>query len=269
MPTYDSSIQSLRKVFRQGFIVQDVAEPLISFDGEASAARVREIMTAKRLEVAGVRKEGVVIGFVSRADLETGTCIGSVREFDESLIVLDSTPLGDLILRLKGVQRLFVSILGRIGGIVSRSDLQKPPVRMWLFGIVTLIEMRFARLIEELLPNEQWRQFLSDGRLQKAKHLRSERLRRRQDVSLLDCLQLSDKVTIVRRHPRLREMTQFESKRQLETMAKKLERLRNNLAHSQDIIAEDWETIVILADRLDFVLERENLAAERPAIDPA
>ena len=34
-----------------------------------------------------------------------------------------------------------------------------------------------------------------------------------------------------------------------------MEKLRNNLAHSQDIVTNDWETIVALAENLDDVLE--------------
>ncbi|MEE2936647.1 MAG: hypothetical protein VYA84_11700 [Planctomycetota bacterium] len=35
---------------------------------------------------------------------------------------------------------------------------------------------------------------------------------------------------------------------------KLLERLRNNLAHSQDIIADDWGTIVALSENFENVL---------------
>ena len=35
---------------------------------------------------------------------------------------------------------------------------------------------------------------------------------------------------------------------------KMLEKLRNNLAHSQDIIADDWETIVALSSNFEDVL---------------
>jgi hypothetical protein len=34
-----------------------------------------------------------------------------------------------------------------------------------------------------------------------------------------------------------------------------LENLRNSVAHSQDIVANDWETIVALAEQLDSVLD--------------
>jgi len=35
---------------------------------------------------------------------------------------------------------------------------------------------------------------------------------------------------------------------------KAVEALRNNLAHAQDIIARDWDTIVGLSENLDKVL---------------
>jgi hypothetical protein len=178
-----------------------------------------------------------------------------MRAFEDSQIILDSSSLVDLVLRFRDRRRLFVSLLGRVGGIVSRSDLHKPPVRMWLFGMVTLIEMRFSRLIEQFCPGDTWQQFLSAGRLQKASDLLAERIRRNQDLSLLDCLQLSDKAQIVARNPHLRSLTRFGSRRQMEEATKMLERLRNNLTHSQDIVTSDWETIVVLSENLDNVLE--------------
>jgi len=148
-----------------------------------------------------------------------------------------------------------VSVFGQVGGIVTRSDLQKPPVRMWLFGMVTIIEMRVTRMIEQNAPGEDWRQSLSDARLEKAEALLAERARRNQDLDLLDCLQFSDKCQIVARNETLRARTQYDSRRKLEDAAKRLERLRNNLAHAQDIVSTDWETLVELSENLDNLLE--------------
>ncbi len=255
MPLYSSTLQSLRKVFLQAFVVHDIAEPLVSFDDWTDVDKVREVMEAQRLEVVGVRQAGRVKGYLERKQLGTGTCGRYVQPFDERQVILDSSTLAELVPRLKEQRRLFVSILGRVGAIVSRSDLQKPPVRMWLFGMVTLIEIRFRRLIDQQYPEGQWREFLSEGRVQKAELLLAERQRRQQELNLLDCLQLSDKAQIVARSAELRSMTRFASRRQVEEAGKMLEKLRNNLAHSQDIIAHDWDTIVSLSEQLDAVLE--------------
>jgi len=120
--------------------------------------------------------------------------------------------------------------------------------------MITLIEMRFARLIGQLCPEDGWKQFLSEARVQKAEELLAERIRRDQNLELLDCLQFADKGQIVARNQDIRRLTQFQSRRQLEQVVKQLERLRNNLAHTQDIISTDWETIVLLAENLDSVL---------------
>jgi hypothetical protein len=254
MPLNASTVHSLRRVFQQGFVVHDIAEPLVSFDDWSPAEKVREFMESQRFEVVGIRKGGRVEGYVELEGIGNGLCAEYVKSFDETQVILDSTSLADLVLRLKTQRRLFVSILGRIGGIISRTDLEKPPVRMWLFGMVTLIEMRFSRMIERLCPDGSWKQFLSDGRTQKAEELLAERRRRNQQLDLLDCIQFSDKGQIFARNEHLRSLTQFESRRQIEDVFKRVERLRNNLAHAQDINS-DWDTIVQLSENLDRVVE--------------
>lgn len=90
-------------------------------------------------------------------------------------------------------------------------------------------------MIDECCPQESWRQYLSEGRIQKAVELQQERGRRGQSASLLDCLQFADKGQIVARDQRLRELTRFTSKTQVERFVAALQDLRNNLAHAQDI----------------------------------
>lgn len=115
--------------------------------------------------------------------------------------------------------------------------------------------MRFHRLIAERCPEEAWQQFVSPGRLQKAAELYDERSRRNQELSLLDCLQLSDKLQIVARNAELRSLTRFQSRRQINEATKMIEKLRNNLAHSQDIVSNDWDTIVVLSENIDNILD--------------
>lgn len=255
-----TSLHSLRRVFNDGFSAHDIAEPLISFDATAAAATVRSTMAEDARRVAGVREKGVVVSFMERPASDDGVCADYAEPFADTDVIPDSSSLAQVVMAMKDKTHLFVAVLGRVGGIITRSDLQKPPVRMWLFGMVTLIEMRFSRLIELALPDDGWRQFLSAGRIEKAESLLAERARRNQHVNLLDCLQFSDKGQIVARNERLRGMTQFDSRRQVEEAFKRVERLRNNLAHSQDIITTDWEVIVQLSENLDRILEGPKLS---------
>jgi len=250
-----STLHSLRRVFHDGFSVHDIAEPLISYGETVDAEQIGGLMTERKLAVIGVRRDGLVAGFAERDQLQPGPLTNSLQPFSPKHVVEDTTPLAEVILGLKDSPRLFVTIFGQVGGIVTRTDLQKPPVRMWLFGMVTLIEMRMTYRIGEHLTADEWRSYLSEGRLQKAEALLDERSRRDQSLELLDCLQFADKCQIIARDKHLREDSKFGSRRQLEETAKKLERLRNNLAHSQDILATDWEAVVELSENLDELLE--------------
>ena len=87
------------------------------------------------------------------------------------------------MLSLKDQRRLFGLIPGRVGGIVSHTGLPKPAVRMWLFGMVKRIEMRFSRLIEHYCRDEKWRQYLSKGVFRIAEALPEERIRRHPNLS--------------------------------------------------------------------------------------
>ena len=250
-----STHDNLHRVFQHGFTAQDIAQPLISCDAVTPAELVKVVMEQKGHAIAGVRTEGVISGVVAIGDLATGPCGAFACHIDEAEIVADMMPLAALILRLAKHPRLFVVSLGQIGGVVDRFDLLQPAARMWLFGMVTLIEMRFSRIIQLHCPGDSWRPYLSDGRIQKAAELLQERSRRNQQLTLADCLQFSDKTQIIARNSQLRKLTSFESRRQLVDVGKRLEKLRNNLAHSQDIVTNDWETIVALAENLDDVLE--------------
>jgi hypothetical protein len=248
----ESTIESLRRVFMEGFAARDIAEPLVSFDASTAASAVAELMDKRTFDVVGIRREGVVVGYVQRADLCGTTCGERVQVIDAP--ISDAASLADVVLGLVDSPRLFVQVLGTVGGIITSSDLQKPPVRMWLFGMLSLMEMRMSRLIELKCPGDSWKQYLSESRLQKAEALLEERKRRNQNLELIDCLQISDKGQIVARHEELRRLTQMQSRRQAEQVIRMLESLRNNLAHSQDIVSCDWETIVALCKDMERVI---------------
>jgi CBS domain-containing protein len=247
--------EGVRRIFAEGFRVADVAEPLASFDETTPAGDVGRFMDGANFDVVGVRRDGQVWGFVERPLTDTSPCGIAATPFEVPAVLPDSAPLSAAVSALAVAPRAFVTAFGRVAGIVTRADMLKPPVRMWLFGMVTLIELRYARLIEQFCPDESWRQYLSEGRLKKAEELLAERRRRHQDLTLLDCLQLSDKGQIVARDERIRRLTIFPSRTRAEEAVKMLEGLRNNLAHAQDIVSCDWDAIVRLSDHLDRALK--------------
>jgi hypothetical protein len=256
LPTDESfhRVDALLRVFTRGFSAAQIAEPLRSFEASTPAAEIADLMRQRGLGVVGLRHEGLVTGFFEVREDPPGSCSDHLRPFDEARVVPDSAPLDQVIQALDEEPRVFVRGFWQIAGVITRYDLQKAPVRMWLFGMLTLIEMRMTTQIEEHYPGESWSGYLSPARMETARQLLAERRRRNQDLELLDCLQFSDKAQIFARSQDLRDTTRYTSRKQLEKVAKVLQRLRNNLAHSQDIITTDWEAIVDLSTNMRQIL---------------
>jgi len=101
------------------------------------------------------------------------------------------------------------------------------------------------------LSHNSWQQALTDDRLEKAREIQTERQRRNVYCDLVDCLQLSDKAKILLQDPVSLDRLGMESKSVAKKTIKRLESLRNHLAHSQDIVTHDWPQIA----RLSMLIE--------------
>jgi len=259
--------QRLQRLFQESFRVGQICEALVSFDAETSSLSVRQTLERRGFRIAGLREGGVTVGYLLPADLpaDATPCGAFRREFAPEEIVGDHAPLADALARLADRDRLFVSAFGGVTGIVTWSDVQRPLVRMWLFGLVTLLEMAFTGLVEAFHPDDGWVRHLSPGRLKRAEELRAERLRLLPGGSIrrIDCLQLADKGQILLRDEETRRLLPWSSKEQGERALRRLGRLRDNLAHAQDIVTEDWPVILALAARLDRIIAA-GMAFARP-----
>lgn len=252
-----TSLQArMKRLFTEGFIAMDIADPLYSFDADKSAAEVKLFMKEKDLDIVGIRREGVNVGYVERQGLKRGSCSDHMHDFEKGQILPNAAHLPEVIAVLDEWKYCFITILGSVGAVITRNDLQKPPVRMWLFGMITIVEMFLLRMLEEKFPDNTWRGHLSSSRLKKAEMLKEERKRRNNPAKLIDCLQFSDKAQILMKDPEMLKESEFESRKEGVRGIKDLESLRNNLAHSQDIITYNWAAIVRMSQRLEKIMTR-------------
>jgi hypothetical protein len=173
------------------------------------------------------------------------------RCFKQDQVIDGEASLADVVYVLTHHDYCFVRVLDDIAGVICRGDMQKPFVRMWLFGFITFTEMLLRERILRRWPDESWTAHLSAARLQKAQALRDERRRRGQTCHLLDCVQFSDQAQILLTIPEELEAFGFESRSAAKRVIKEFESLRNNLAHAQDIVTYDWAQIARMTQRLE------------------
>jgi len=212
------------RLFVHAFCAGDVAEPLASSDAEDVA-------------VGSTPATQVLDGKASLADV-----VAVLTRHDSCLVTAHGKPIG------------------RIG----RDEMQGPVARMWLFGMITSVELAATERIRALAEERKWSSLLTPARIEKARALQSERTAFGRPMSLLDCLQLSDKIRILLAiDDRPRPLFQGGSKAETQRLVRDLEDLRNSLAHAQDIVTHDWVEIARLANRL------QELAAATSDVDPA
>ena len=240
-----------RRMFMELFTARDIAESLYSFDLHSKCETVRKVMQRNRQDVASIRISGTVQGYVRFVDLDGDECSGGLRHFTTDQVITGDAMLSDVVHMLTRHDYCFISLLGEVVGVICRDDINKPMVRMWLFGLITMIEMRLVLMIQSSYPDDSWQSAVSGERLEKAKIMQQERLRRNQQCSLIDCLQLSDKARVAIEQPQMLQAMGFDSRRTAKRVIKSLESLRNNLSHAQDIVMHDWAQIARLSRRIE------------------
>ncbi|MEH6650571.1 MAG: HD domain-containing protein [Motiliproteus sp.] len=243
--------KNFKRLFMDIFTAKDIAEGLLSFDANTSGEQAAADLSQHCSSVASVRIGGLVQGYVGAADITADSLVGCFRPFTVDQVVNSTASFTDVIHVLTRHDYCFVTLLGNVGGVISRDDINKPMVRMWLFGIVTMVEMGLVKMLHNIFPDDSWQQKMSSGRLQKALDIQAERQRRNRYCDLMDCLQLSDKAQVLISAPEGLARLGFESKGTAKRSIKELESLRNHLAHAQDIVQHDWPQIARLSMRIE------------------
>jgi hypothetical protein len=252
-----SSYRSLRSLYEQNINVSCISEKLDTCNLTDNAQEIKDTMTSKDYDVIGIEEKGIVIGYVMRNELKEGICKDFIKNFSPIEIVSESTPLIQTLLIFREIERIFILEGNRITKVVTLADLQKPPIRMLLFGLISLLEMHLVRIINLYLPNDNWKIHLQAKRVEAAEKLYSDRKARNEAIELSDCLQICDKREIIINNPQLIKLLDIETKSKGKHFFKRLEELRNKLAHSQDLNTQgSWNELFSLIEQTEAFLEK-------------
>lgn len=240
-----------RQQYNDIFSAKDIAEPLLSFDATTSVEKIREIFKQQQQQVTTVLVEGKVVGFTTSDLLDMSDNDEILkRSFSSDQVLSGDAGFAEVIHVLTRHDYCFVRLLGQVHGVISRDDINKPYVRMWLFGIITLTEKHITELVRTHFDHDEWHSLIPEARLKLAENLQHERKQINQHCELIDCLQLADKGLILIKDAELLSRLGFNSKSAAKKVLKQFQSLRNNLAHAQDISTYDWAQIARLSMRM-------------------
>lgn len=228
---------------------------------DSIAEHAKDALKVREFDVAGVKetKGGEVIGYVLTDELANGELRKYLTVIDLELLISDSTPIADIFTALTDRDFVFVLYGKHIIGIITKADINKPPVRIYLFGMISLFEMHLNRWINYIYPDNTWEPEISNNRIKAALDIYETRKGNNQDLSLLECLQFCDKRNILKKSDDFIKEFDF-SEEGFDTFVKQVEKIRNELAHSQNSIISnvEWSIFVETISNLeDFLINSD------------
>src|SRR5215212_2384760 len=130
-------LSEFRNLFEERITVHTILESILSCPASADAVEMAKHLRERDFDLAGVQEteQGSVIGFVSVDDLTVGLVSDHIQRFGPEWLVSDGIALLDLLPVLSVKPQVFVLTGHSVGGIVTRADLNKPPLRVYLFGL--------------------------------------------------------------------------------------------------------------------------------------
>lgn len=231
----------LKKIFLDNVTAKFIFERLLSCPASSECNDAREALERRDFDVAGVieTKDAPVIGYVVASELGVGEFKTYIKDISRELLISDSTPLANIFSVLSIQNFVFVLSGNQVIGIVTKADLNKPPVRIYVFGIVSLLEMHLNKWILHYLGDD-WANKVPKSRIADAWEIFEQRKGVNQELTLIECVQFCDKRDLLRENNDFLEAFCF-SKRRLTSLLSRAERIRNDLAHSQNSIIASME----------------------------
>lgn len=247
--------KKIKHIFENNMNVDLIAEPLSTCSINDDALQVKSKLKTKDFDIFGVEKGGIIAGYVKQSGLSEGKVKDFYIPFSSDNLISDSTSLIELLDLFQYRDYMFILEKNQVNKIVTIADLHKHPIRMLAFSLISLLEMYLTYVISDHYPDSEWKDQLGDTRVKNAEYILNLRLERNEALTLLDSTQLSDKGEIVRNTPALLEQLGFESKNKCAAFFREIEFLRNNTAHSQEVIYHDDRELIRIMLQLSEVLD--------------
>jgi hypothetical protein len=227
-------LEQLRKLTEGEILVRHIATyELFAPKPHEDAKIVRHKMDELKIDIAPLKELPYYHRYIIAIELAEGNCGKFAHPIDATLILAETLPVVDLFDTLQKQSFLFVLQGHGIVGIVTKADLQRVPVRILMFGLITLLEMNLRESIRQHYTDNDWINMLSEKRKEDVKGLQAERQKKDASIGLLECTQLCDLREIIARSPLLQKIFPDFKKKRFRTCLRQIEKYRNDLAHAQ------------------------------------
>lgn len=178
-----------------------------------------------------MKKNNKIVGYIEIKEIQDGKCGNHIKPFSTEELVSDSTPLLEVLRKFneKNLERLFIINKTEVSYIVTKSDLQKIPVRMFIFSLLSFLEMKMIEIIDKKYPNDKWMKFLEKSEKRKIEKSYKKKKSKNENLKKINCAYFSQ-LTKIMKKIKLKYGYNLN-----EIFDESLNEIRNNIAHSQDL----------------------------------
>jgi hypothetical protein len=197
-------------------------------------------------DVAPVTKNGDMQWFVEREDLRNSDPFLPLRDVAKNIsvkhIISEQTKMVDLLGLLAKEEFFFVIGKKELTGIVTCADLNKRPVKMLFYLLISELEARLVDMIKCRFPRiKDSLQHLRASQRTEIEEIHKGSKQGNSEISIEEYFTTSDVMTIVERDEPLRKQLQYKSREQAEKNLDPIIIMRNTIMHPRSLIADKKE----------------------------
>ncbi len=252
------SLVGIKKIFESNLTVETIKEEIEYIDVELSVDDAIVYLKTRGFDVVGIKnRENLQLGFVHINTLEgqKGKVVHYITKFEHQFLITEDTSLLASIRLIKKHNHLFLLNKNQISGIVTRADLQKMPIRLLAFSMMSYLEMIFSAIIKTYIDDNYLAKYINLNRYESAKRIFNERMKRNEAIDLISCIQLADQRDILAKNPRFLEKIGL-SKKQFVREMKDMIDIRNEIAHSQKIETINDDSLLNALEFVEQILQK-------------
>jgi len=245
--------------------VRIISEPLVSYDKKKSYTDAVSNMNASGFDVAGVvDRAGNVLGYIDSKRNLSGVCGDKIHmhPLDSGDLITDSMPIAEAGSLIARKRRAFVLERNTVTSIVTRADLQKGPVRMMIFGVITVLEMHLTDVLRREWPGDEWSKCdsFTPKQVKAIKDRFQQATKRNDGTDIFGCMDLYAKSLLACETDSLADALQKDGPEDLESDLAEIRRLRNAVAHGKSLVTSNrsWNKVLqitIKAQQMSKALE--------------
>ena len=213
---------------------------------------ILEIMHRRNYDITPVKENGRFVGYVERDLLVKMKQIEpAIQQIKLDIVVSADTYVHEMIDLFQKSRFFFVNRANDLVGLVTYADLDKIPVRVWLFILICKFEFLLLQLIKNFYEGSSWLNKLTAKRRKKITDLFDEKRKHDIDISLEDCLNLGDMIELLECDRKLRSFVGYTSKNSCKRECSGLDVLRNNVMHPSNSLVNNYDGVKVLSKRKD------------------